>query len=154
MKHEHLSPELAADMDYVRQSCRRRHGLDLTATLDEFDFVDFTILGHDHDQEAVTAAVNEEVDFLGMRNMLDMSTLHICASRARLRRGAHGPDGDKLYVHRQGFPTTTVEIEEKSPGCRCGHLESAHDAGECWTDPNNHAHPAQPCSCSGYAPVP
>lgn len=37
--------------------------------------------------------------------------------------------------------------------CRCGHLESAHSAGECWTDPDNVAHPDPPCPCWWYEPT-
>lgn len=38
------------------------------------------------------------------------------------------------------------------PICWCGHLESAHDAGECWTAPDNHDHPTPKCECSRYEP--
>lgn len=37
--------------------------------------------------------------------------------------------------------------------CWCGHPESAHDAGECWTAPDNHDHPTPKCECSRYAPI-
>ncbi|WP_345368340.1 hypothetical protein [Saccharopolyspora cebuensis] len=36
--------------------------------------------------------------------------------------------------------------------CRCGHYESAHDAGECWTSPINRQHPAVQCPCDWYEP--
>jgi len=37
--------------------------------------------------------------------------------------------------------------------CRCGHPETAHDAGECWTYPDAHDHPDPPCGCGWYEPV-
>lgn len=36
--------------------------------------------------------------------------------------------------------------------CRCGHVAAAHEAGECWTSPDNAAHPVHRCECSWYAP--
>lgn len=37
--------------------------------------------------------------------------------------------------------------------CRCGHSESAHDAGACWHPPNSDQYPAVRCTCDGYEEV-
>lgn len=44
----------------------------------------------------------------------------------------------------------TIRPVSAEPVCRCGHPQSAHDAGECWTAAENHAHPEQRCGCSWY----
>ncbi|GAA2773591.1 hypothetical protein [Saccharopolyspora taberi] len=49
--------------------------------------------------------------------------------------------------------TRTEAATTSEPVCWCGHVESAHDAGECWTAPENHAHPDPRCWCDWYEPV-
>lgn len=86
----------------------------------------------------------------------DAQVVAIGEAIERMRDGADGTDiahavitvlrGETArYAHAASGAT--------EPICRCGHLESAHDAGECWTAPDNHDHPTPKCECAWYTPI-
>lgn len=66
----------------------------------------------------------------------------------------HGPRGMLLVLSTVVALYATMR-PAKAPGtCQCGHPETAHDAEQCWTDPDASRPPDPPCRCHCYKEAP
>lgn len=83
----------------------------------------------------------------GANQDLDMGSALIAATWEQ-----RGADGMLLVLSSLALLYGMVRPPGKTPMCRCGHPETAHDAGQCWTYPDATAtnHPDPVCSCDWY----
>ena len=120
------------------------------------EFTVYDECGHDHekDEPGVVDALN--VGLVCQEGYRRSICVECCtADSDGLCQGEHCYT-NHIEVGRICWPCPTrcaVDPHLGEPVCRCGHNESAHDAGECWTKAENDAHPNPKCACSWYEPV-